>query len=115
MSVSRQDIMDEVADNMRHFSRVAGKPVFFSYNHLWDIHNKSQKFKRSMTRSRGFPSRSVFANFASSHLHIHAKKITVKIDSTRSRTSSNLTTTTLYAYIFPGQDINKAVHFGGVE
>jgi len=114
----RKDSCEAVAETMAHFSRVARKPVWFSYENLWDIEAESRRVSGSSRRmtTSSFPSRGVFANFVSSHSHLRSKTIAVKIIPDLPKTSDNMKDQRRYAYIHLGQsDIEGVDYAGGVQ
>ena len=106
---------------MAHFSRVAKKPVWFSYDQLWDIHKKSDGYskKRRMTSNIGFPSRQQFGHFAprfqSTQGIIAKKTIKVKLFHDLPVSTSNTRVEVRYAFILPNMDAAEGVDYGGVQ
>jgi hypothetical protein len=112
-------VLNEMADNMAHFSRVNRAPVWFSFNDLWDIHKKTRRIltgrtPRSMTTAQGFPTSHQFSQFAGKHPRIQSKRITVKINHDQPKTHDNIFYVTIYAFIHPTQNADDGVRFGGV-
>ena len=116
----KKAILGDISENMAHFSRVARKPVWFSFSNLWDIHKETRriltgKAPRSMTSNLGFPNAGSFGLYARKHPNIKTKKTIVKINHELSRSSENTKIEFRYAYIHPGQDAAEGVDFGGIQ
>ena len=116
----KKAVLAEVAENMAHFSRVARKPVWFSFDDLWDIHKETRliltgKAPRSMTSYQGFPSLNAFGIYAAKHPNIVSRRIAIKINHNLPKTSDNVREQAQYAYIHAGQDAAEGVNFGGVS
>jgi len=117
----RRRRLEEIVETMAHFSRVARKPVWFSYDQLWDIHKKSDGYSktRRMTSNTGFPSRQQFGHFAptfrSTQGIIRRKRIKVKVFPDLPHSSSNQRNEVRYAFILPNMDAAEGVDYGGVQ
>ncbi len=117
----RRKRLEEIAETMAHFSRVARKPVWFTYDDLWDIHKKSDGYR--MTSNNGFPTRQQFGHFApkffptmqNSQGIISSKRITVKLFHDLPKSSSNQKIEVRYAFILPNMDAAEGVDYGGVQ
>jgi len=115
---ARKDSCAAVAETMGHFSSVARKPVWFSYENLWDIEAEARRVSGSPSRmtTSSFPSRGIFANFVSNHSHLRSKTITVKIIHDLPKTPDNMREQRRYAYIHPNQSDMEGVDYaGGVQ
>lgn len=112
----RKDRLQEIVDTMSHFSSVARKPVWFTYDQLWDIQEKTDSLKGTARRmTTQFPTRQQFANFVSMHRMIRLKRITVKINPQKGMTHDNTRSEARYAYFHPLQDAQEGVDYGGEE
>lgn len=114
----RRDACEAVAETMAHFSRVARKPVWFSYDDLWDIEAEARRVSGSPARmtTASFPSRGVWGNFVSNHLHLRSKIISVKIIPDLPMTYDNTRTQRRYAYFHLSQHGSEGVDYaGGVQ
>ena len=102
---------------MAHFSRVARKPVWFTYDDLWDIHKESDGYR--MTSNSGFPSRRQFGNFAPKFQSIKGiirkKRIKVKLFHDLPTSNSNSKIEVRYAFILPNMTDAEGVDYGGVQ
>ena len=110
-------LLNELADTMAHFSRLAHKPVWFKLDDLWDIQetgNFHEGKTRRITTAQGFPTSQQFAQFAGRHPCIQSKRITVKINHDQPKTRDNIFYVTIYAFIHPTQNAADGVRFGGV-
>lgn len=115
---SRKDRLQEITDTMSHFSRVARKPVWFTYEQLWDIQSTSDSYTkgtRRMTTGQGFPSRQQFAFFVARHRQLKSKRVSVKINPMLPRNKENMRSEARYAYIHPLQRADEGVDYGGEE
>lgn len=111
-----KDRLQEIVQTMSHFSRVAQKPVWFTYDQLWDIHEKSDSLKgKSRRMTTFFPTRQQFASFVSMQGMIRLKRITVKINPQKGITNDNTRSEARYAYFHPLQDAQEGVDYGGEE
>ncbi len=116
----KKAVLAEVAENMAHFSRVARKPVWFSYSQLWDIHKETRfiltgKAPRSHDFVSSFPTSNAFGIYAAKHPNIIMKRIAVKINHELPKVRNNVREQARYAYIHAGQDAAEGVNFGGVS
>ena len=117
---TRKDRLQAVAETMAHFSRVARKPIWFTFDQLWDIHEKvshmtRKKYSKRMTSAQGFPTRQQFGFFAGRHAQIKSKNFPVKINHNGPKNSDNVQSKIHYAFVHHDQTEVDGVFFGGVE
>ena len=113
----RKDACEAVAETMAHFSRVARKPVWFSYDDLWDIEAEARRVSGRTTRmtTASFPSRGVWGHFVKNHLHLRSKRIKVKVFP-ELPTTDNQRYQRRYAYFHLSQHGSEGVDYaGGVQ
>lgn len=113
----RRDACEAVAQTMAHFSRVARKPVWFSYDDLWDIEAEARRVSGSRYTSRmttaSFPSRGVWGHFVSNHLHLRSKIIKVKIFPDLPLSPDNTRDQRRYAFFHLSQHGSEGVDYAG--
>ena len=103
----------EICETMEYFSKVAKKPVWFTYDQLWDITAKSIGYR--MTSNSGFPSRHQFGGLASKSQSISVKRSRVKIFHDLPKSSENTRLEVRYAFIIPPMNDAEGVEYGGVQ
>lgn len=86
---------------MRHFSRVARKPVWFTYNELWDLLDEAQQYGQKKLTIY-FPSKTRFGTFVSREKNIVTKETYAAYVKTRR-----------YAYIHAHQSPDGGVDYNG--
>ena len=114
----RKDACEAVAETMAHFSRVARKPVWFSYDDLWDIEAEARRVSGSSSRmtSFSFPSRGIWGHFVKKHLHLRSKTIKIKIFPDLPHSHENSRDQRRYAYFHLSQHGSEGVDYaGGVQ
>lgn len=105
----------EIADTMAHFSRVARKPVWFTYDQIWDIMRESKKYSNKRNITWNFPNSQQFGRYAAKHLSIKTKRISVKLFHELPKTPDNVRYIKRYAYFHPEQYHDEGVDYGGGE
>jgi len=112
----RRDACEAVAQTMAHFSRVARKPVWFSYDDLWDIEAEARRVSGSPARmtTASFPSRGIWGHFVGTHTHLRSKTINIKINPNLPA-KDNTRAQRRYAYILFGQSDMEGVDYAGGE
>lgn len=91
----------ETVGLMTYFSRVARRPVWFTYEELWDLMSEAQVYGgKKVTQS--FPSKTQFGHFVS-----WEKKVSTK------QTSENYLKVRRYAYIHANQSPDGGVDYNG--
>ena len=113
----RKDACEAVAQTMAHFSRVARKPVWFSYDDLWDIEAEARRVSGSPSRmtTSSFPSRGVWGHFVHTHAHLRKKTIKIKLFPDLPHSHDNTRDQRRYAYILFGQSDMEGVDYAGGE
>lgn len=86
---------------MRHFSRVARTPVWFTYHELWDMLDEAQQYGQKKL-IRYFPSKVRFGIYVS-----REKNIVMKV------TEKDYIKTRRYAYIHATQSSDEGVDYNG--
>ena len=112
----RGEALKNVAETMAYFSRVAQKPVWFTYDQLWDLEAATRKMEKKthtvkkMTNFT-FPTRGAFGFFCGKDTHLKMKKVSEKINPNLTHSPHNTKTVRYYAYIHTGQEDLQGVHY----
>lgn len=112
----RGEALENVAETMAYFSRVAQKPVWFNYDQLWDLEAATRRMKKSghvvkrMTNFT-FPTRGALGFFCCRNTHMKKKRVAEKINPNETRHPNNIRHVHYYAYIHPGQEDLQGVHY----
>tara|TARA_R100000231_G_scaffold135392_1_gene109784 strand:- start:338 stop:724 length:387 start_codon:yes stop_codon:yes gene_type:complete len=113
----RGEALESVAETMAYFSRVAQKPVWFTYDQLWDLEAATRKMQKQTHRTVGkmtnftFPTRGALGFFCGRNTHMKIKRVAEKINPYETRCSANMKQVRYYAYIHPGQEDMAGVHY----
>ncbi len=113
----RGEALENVAETMAYFSRVAQKPVWFTYDQLWDLEAATRRMQknthktvRKMTNFT-FPTRGALGFFCGKDTQMKMKKVSEKINPNLPHGPHNTKTVRYYTYIHPGQEDLQGVHY----